>query len=66
MDAKPSLATLDANFASQLEPLGPAPTLDLILAASRGAAACLTSSFQVEDMVVTHFLKNRIPNIPVL
>src|SRR5258707_422894 len=66
MDAKPLVATLDANFASQLELLAPAPTLDLILAASRGAAACLTSSFQVEDMVVTHILKNRVPNIPVL
>jgi len=66
MDTKASLETLDANFASQLEPLPPAPALDLILAASRGAAACLTSSFQVEDMVVTDILKNRVPNIPVL
>ncbi len=37
-----------------------------MLAASESARACLTSSFQAEDMSVLHLLRKRIPDVPVL
>ena len=40
--------------------------LDAVLAANPGAQACLTSSFQAEDMAVAHLLRQRIPDVPVL
>ena len=35
-------------------------------ALEQGGAACLTCSFQAEDMVVLHLVRERLPNIPVL
>src|SRR6476469_639359 len=35
-------------------------------ALEREGAACLTCSFQAEDMVVLHLVRERLPNIPVL
>jgi phosphoadenosine phosphosulfate reductase len=32
----------------------------------QGGKACLTNSFQIEDMVVLHLLRQVAPNIPVL
>jgi phosphoadenosine phosphosulfate reductase len=40
--------------------------LAALLTASEPGHACLTSSFQAEDMVVLHLLRERIPQIPVL
>jgi phosphoadenosine phosphosulfate reductase len=40
--------------------------LDAVLAANPNARIGLTSSFQAEDMVVTHLLRQRIPDVPVL
>ena len=37
-----------------------------ILAAPGAAPACLTCSFQAEDMIVLHLLRKRLPRIPVL
>ncbi|MDR3745463.1 MAG: phosphoadenylyl-sulfate reductase [Acidobacteriaceae bacterium] len=31
-----------------------------------GAPVCLTSSFQTEDMVVLHMLRQHLPNVPVI
>ena len=62
MDANHSIEEISA----ELETLAPAQALDLVLAAKQDARACLTSSFQVEDMIVTHFLRNRVPDVPVL
>ncbi|MDR3388969.1 MAG: phosphoadenosine phosphosulfate reductase family protein, partial [Rudaea sp.] len=31
-----------------------------------GAPVCLTSSFQTEDMVVLHLLRQRLPDLPVI
>jgi phosphoadenosine phosphosulfate reductase len=50
----------------ELESLAPAQALDLVLAAKQNARSCLTSSFQLEDMIVTHFLRSRVPDVPVL
>jgi len=35
-------------------------------ALENNGAACLTCSFQAEDMVVLHLVRERLPNIPVL
>ncbi len=49
-----------------LESLSPAQVIDAVLAASDPAGACLTCSFQVEDMIVLDLLRRKIPGIPVL
>jgi phosphoadenosine phosphosulfate reductase len=48
-----------------VESLAPAEIIDRVLRESKGAP-CLTCSFQVEDMVVLHLLRQRIPDIPVV
>ena len=58
---------MDINrIAEKIENLSPEEALDTILAAKGIARACLTSSFQAEDMVVLHLLRKRIPGVPVL
>jgi phosphoadenosine phosphosulfate reductase len=58
---------MDVNqIAETVESLSPDETLDTVLAANPDARACLTSSFQVEDMTVLHLLRKRIPDLPVL
>jgi phosphoadenosine phosphosulfate reductase len=37
-----------------------------IVRESRGADVCLTSSFQTEDMVVLHMLRQHLPDVPVI
>lgn len=55
-----------ADFADVLESFTAEQALDAVLSANPGARACLTSSFQAEDMAVAHLLRKRIPDIPVL
>jgi phosphoadenosine phosphosulfate reductase len=55
-----------ADFADVVESLTAEQALDAVLSANPGARACLTSSFQAEDMAVAHLLRKRIPDIPVL
>jgi phosphoadenosine phosphosulfate reductase len=40
--------------------------VDLVLAGGQESLACLTCSFQAEDMIVLHLLRERLPRIPVL
>jgi phosphoadenosine phosphosulfate reductase len=54
------------HIAQELEILAPEQALEAVLTMNRSAHVCLTSSFQAEDMVVAHFLKQRLPNVPVL
>src|SRR5260370_4762304 len=54
------------HIAEVLENLAPEQALDTVLAASESARACLTSSFQAEDMAVLHILRKRISDVPVL
>jgi phosphoadenosine phosphosulfate reductase len=54
------------HIAESVERLSPEQTLESVLVANPDARACLTSSFQVEDMVVLHLLRKRIPDVPVL
>ncbi|HET8924708.1 MAG TPA: phosphoadenylyl-sulfate reductase [Candidatus Acidoferrum sp.] len=55
-----------SHIAENVENLSPDEALDAVLAANPDARACLTSSFQVEDMAVLHLLRKRIPDVPVL
>ena len=54
------------QIAKQIEDLSAEQGLDVVLAANPSAHACLTSSFQAEDMAVTHLLRRRIPDVPVI
>lgn len=58
---------MPAPFAiDTIENLAPEVALDAILNIHADKAACLTCSFQAEDMVVLDLLRRRIPSIPVL
>jgi phosphoadenosine phosphosulfate reductase len=54
------------QIAEQIESLCAEQALDAVLAANPGARACLTSSFQAEDMAVAHLLRRRLPDVPVV
>src|SRR5258705_13832686 len=54
------------RIAHELESLAPEQALETVLALNQSARYCLTSSFQAEDMVVAHLLRNRLPDLPVL
>ena len=49
-----------------IENLTPEETLSAVLDAHAGRPACLTCSFQAEDMIALALLRKRIPAIPVL
>src|SRR5260370_6446635 len=50
----------------ELESSAPEEALESVLEANQSAHVCLTSSFQAEDMAVAHFLRKRVPDVPVL
>jgi phosphoadenosine phosphosulfate reductase len=54
-----------AALPEQLESLTAADAIDQVLAGARGRG-CITCSFQAEDMVVLHLLRQRLPGIPVI
>lgn len=49
-----------------LEDHGAEAVLDALLAGRPESGACITCSFQAEDVVVLHLLRERVPDIPVL
>lgn len=49
-----------------VETRGANEVIDLVLAGGNKARACLTCSFQAEDVIVLHLLRQRLPEIPVL
>jgi len=49
-----------------VEALGAEEVLSVVMSADRGSRACVTCSFQAEDMIVLRMLKARLPEIPVL
>jgi phosphoadenosine phosphosulfate reductase len=53
-------------LAENIDTLGPEETLSAVLNAHAEQPACLTCSFQAEDMIALDFLRKRIPSIPVL
>jgi phosphoadenosine phosphosulfate reductase len=58
--------TLDAFHAQEIEALDVEELLDAVLDSSQTNRACLTCSFQAEDIIVLDFLRRRRPEIPVL
>ena len=52
--------------AETLENLKPEEVLGAVLGADSGQPACLTCSFQAEDMIVLDLVRKRVPSIPVL
>lgn len=52
--------------AENIENLRPDEVLEAVLGARAGQRACLTCSFQAEDMIVLHVVRERIPRVPVL
>jgi len=54
------------QIAETVEILSPEAALETVLGANKNARPCFTSSFQAEDMAVLHFLRKRIPDVPVL
>ena len=54
------------HISEAVENLAPEQVLERVLGARADARVCLTSSFQAEDMVVLHLLRERIPDVPVL
>jgi phosphoadenosine phosphosulfate reductase len=52
--------------ATDLEALRAEALVDQVLGEAAGAPICLTSSFQTEDMVVLHMLRQRLPDVPVI
>ncbi len=54
------------DFTLNAEPLTAEQLVSEIVAASAAGSFCLTSSFQTEDMVVLHLLRQHIPDVPVI
>jgi phosphoadenosine phosphosulfate reductase len=54
------------RIAQTIENLSPEQALETVLGAYPKARACMTSSFQAEDMAVLHVLRKRIPDVPLL
>lgn len=54
------------QIAEAVELLTPEQALQTVLAATGNARACITCSFQAEDIAVLHLLRKRIPGVPVL
>jgi phosphoadenosine phosphosulfate reductase len=52
-------------LAEQFEALSTEALIDRVLAQDKGPA-CITCSFQAEDMIVLDLLRSRLPEIPVL
>jgi phosphoadenosine phosphosulfate reductase len=56
----------DMQLIESAETLSAEELLEAILAQTPSAPACLTCSFQAEDMIVLSLLRQRLPDIPVL
>jgi phosphoadenosine phosphosulfate reductase len=54
------------QISQTLESLPIDRALETVLSAADRRKACLTCSFQVEDVIVLHLLRQEIPDIPVL
>jgi phosphoadenosine phosphosulfate reductase len=57
---------LDLLNPDTIENLSAGLLLDAVLEKHASSRACLTCSFQAEDMIVLSLLRSRLPNVPVL
>jgi phosphoadenosine phosphosulfate reductase len=60
------MSDLAINALPHAEQLSAEQLLAEIIRQSGGHDACLTSSFQAEDMVVLHLMRQHLPNLPVI
>jgi phosphoadenosine phosphosulfate reductase len=51
---------------TNLEALTAEALVEHVVREAAGTPVCLTSSFQTEDMVVLHMLRQRLPDVPVI
>lgn len=51
---------------TQYENLAAEALVEQVVREAAGAPVCLTSSFQIEDMVALHMLRNHLPDVPVI
>src|ERR1700676_897170 len=58
MPQLPNLEMMNSHGAAEL--------VATIVEAERNSPLCLTCSFQAEDMIVLHLLRNNVPKVPVL
>jgi phosphoadenosine phosphosulfate reductase len=54
------------EIATDFEALTADGLVDQVVREAAGTPICLTSSFQTEDMVVLHMLRQRLPDVPVI
>jgi phosphoadenosine phosphosulfate reductase len=54
------------EMATNYEALTAEGLVEQVIREAAGAPICLTSSFQTEDMVVLHLLRQRLPDVPVI
>jgi len=62
----PDAASTVTGTVTDYEVLGAEALVAEVLREAAGAAVCLTSSFQTEDMVVVHMLRQHLPDVPVI
>ena len=56
----------DLSYLDNMETRSAEEVLDVVLASCTSSLACLTCSFQAEDIIVLNLLRKRIAKIPVL
>lgn len=61
-----TITATSLNSESQLEAFTAEQLVAEVVHASAGQDVCLTSSFQTEDMVVLHLLRQHLPDVPVI
>ena len=54
------------EISTNFEVLTAGALVEQVVREAAGAPVCLTSSFQTEDMVVLHMLRQRLPGVPVI
>jgi phosphoadenosine phosphosulfate reductase len=54
------------NLVTDYEAFTANALIEQVLLEANGAPVCLTSSFQTEDMVVLHLLRQHLPDVPVI
>ncbi len=63
---KVPLQTPAADALANPEPLAAEAVVEAVMQASGGRDVCLTSSFQTEDMIVLHMLREHLADVPVI
>src|ERR1700722_16167955 len=54
------------EIVAEYEALTAEALVEQVVHEAAGAPICLTSSFQTEDMVALHMLRQQLPNVPVI